>query len=210
MPVACDILPVGPYEANCIILHDGQGNAWIVDPGDEAEVIAAHLRRKSLAPRRILLTHGHLDHISALGALLADWPGTPVLVHAADAEWCFTDDRNRLPGYDGPPTRPSSLAFYAEGDTLADGSLSADILHTPGHSPGSVCIRVEDGPLLSGDTLFARSIGRTDFPGGSMAEMRKSLQRLTTLGDTLNVIPGHGPATTLGDEIQWNPYLQRI
>ena len=142
MSATYDILPVGAYEANCILLGDARGNAWIVDPGDEAEVIAAHLRRKGLTPRRILLTHGHLDHIAALGDLLAAWPGLPVMVHAADAEWCFTDERNRLPGYGAPPSRPATLTFYGEGDTLADGDLSATILHTPGHSPGSVCIRV--------------------------------------------------------------------
>ena len=208
MSVSYDIIPVGAYEANCVILFDAQGNAWVVDPGDEAEVIAAQLRRKELTPRRILLTHGHLDHISALGDLLDAWPGLPVMVHAADADWCFTDDRNRLPGYGAPPARPASQAFYAEGDTLADGDLSATILHTPGHSPGSVCIHVADGPLVSGDTLFARSIGRTDFPGGSVMEMAKSLRRLSQLDSGLTVIPGHGPATTIGDEIKWNPYLQ--
>ena len=208
MSVSYDIIPVGAYEANCVILFDAKGNAWVVDPGDEAEVITAHLRRKELTPRRILLTHGHLDHISALDDFLAAWPDLPVMVHAADADWCFTDDRNRLPGYGAPPSRPASLAFYAEGDTIADGNLSATVLHTPGHSPGSICIHVADGPLVSGDTLFARSIGRTDFPGGSVMEMAKSLRRLSQLDGDLTVIPGHGPATTIGDEIKWNPYLQ--
>ena len=109
MSVSYDIIPVGPYEANCVIIFDTDKNAWIVDPGDEAEVINAHLGRKGLVPRRILLTHGHLDHISALGDLLAAWPGLPVMVHAADADWCFTDDRNRLPGYGAPPSRPPPL-----------------------------------------------------------------------------------------------------
>ncbi len=206
MALRCDALPVGPYEANCVILDDCQGNAWIADPGGNAEMIMGLLRRRRLTPRRILLTHGHLDHIAALGDLLAAWPATPVLVHAADAAWCFTD-ANRLPGYGAPPPRPETLSLCAEGDAIADGALAAEILHTPGHSPGSVCFHILGGPLLSGDTLFARSIGRTDFPGGNSAAMAKSLQRLSALDDGLSVIPGHGPATTIGDEIRWNPYL---
>ena len=209
MSVHFDILPVGPYEANCVVLDDGAGAAWVVDPGDEAEILAAHLRRRGLTPRRILLTHGHLDHIAALDGLLAAWPGLPVMVHAADAAWCFTDTRNRLPGYGALPARPATLAFYAEGDALADGGLAADVLHTPGHSPGSVCLRVADGPLLTGDTLFARSVGRTDLPGGSWGELDRSLQRLAALDAALAVLPGHGPQTTIGDERKWNPYLQR-
>ncbi len=208
MSVRYEVLPVGPYEANCIILDDGKGNAWVVDPGGDADAIAAHLRRGRLTPRRIILTHGHLDHISALDEILEAWPGTPVSVHEADASWCFTGI-NRIPGYGAPPRRPASLAFIAEGDHIADGGLSAEILHTPGHSPGSVCIKAADGPLLSGDTLFARSVGRTDLPGGSWAELAKSLSRLSGLDGELKVIPGHGPQTTIGDEAKWNPYLQQ-
>ncbi len=208
MPVNVEVLPVGPYEANCVILDDGRGTAWIVDPGDDADAIAAHVRTCGLSPRRVILTHGHLDHVSALDDVLAAWPGIPVSIHEADAKWCFAGI-NRLPGYGAPPQRPATLAFLADGDTLADGGLSAEILHTPGHSPGSVCIHVAEGPLLSGDTLFARSVGRTDLPGGNWAELEKSLSRLSGLDGELAVLPGHGPQTTIGDEAKWNPYLQQ-
>lgn len=209
MGISCKVIPAGYYDANCIIVSDDAANAWIVDPGGDADIIAERVKAAGLMPRRILCTHGHIDHIFGLDGLLAAFPGVPVMMHKGDAAWCFTEV-NLLPPFPHLPARPETLAFYGDGETITDGGLSAAVMHTPGHSPGSVCIALDGGPLLSGDTLFQRSIGRYDLPGGDYAQLTASLTRLTALDGATKVIPGHGGETTIGDEIKWNPYLQQM
>ncbi len=201
-----DVLPVGPYEANCCILWDDPEQAWVVDPGADGEEILSFLKTHGLKAGVVVLTHAHFDHISALNEVLAVYP-VPVYLHRADVPFAFSP-MNAMPPY-RPTARPASLVTdKADGDTLEYGGLSARLIHTPGHTPGGWCLYFEKhSVLVAGDTLFAGSIGRTDFPGGSMEEMEASLQRLKALPDDTKVMCGHGPVTTLGVEKRSNPYL---
>ncbi len=197
------IMPVGAYEANCIILWDGCV-ALVVDPGQDAEDILAFLSARGLELKAVLLTHGHFDHVGGIPGLLAANPGVPVYAHPSD--WVmFGHPMNRNPP-DYPGTeRPADLRDIRQ--IMVDfPAFGFKVLETPGHTPGSVCIKSGD-LLLSGDTLFAGSCGRTDFPGGSMADMRKSLAALAGLPPGTAVVPGHGPSTTIGHEIANNPFM---
>ena len=204
-------LETGAYQANCYVCDCGDGVAVIIDPGDDAGRIRAALMEAKVTPEAILLTHGHLDHISALPELLAVWP-VPVYLAAGDARFAFTA-QNENPCYQPVGMVPEKLKDLTDGQTLTFGSATVTVLATPGHSPGSVCFQVKDGEadvLFSGDTLFAGSIGRTDFPGGDNAAMGKSLRRLAALPPALPVYPGHGPATSIGRECRVNPFLQAL
>ena len=194
-------IEVGSYGVNCTILSD-EGRAWIVDPGQEGERIVALLKKKGLEPAAILLTHAHFDHIGGIPAIQRAFPGTPVYVGDGDTVM-FGHPFNQNPPDYPPVPRPDGVRDV---DTLDVPQIR--VIHTPGHTPGGVCYYIPaDGLLLSGDTLFAGSVGRTDFPGGSMAALVESLKALTGLpGETL-VVPGHGPLTTIADEKRSNPYL---
>ena len=203
----------GAYRENAWLVSDGAA-AVLVDPGAEPERLLAAVRGAGASLSAILLTHGHLDHLSALPALLAASPGAAVHVAPGDADWCFTA-RNALEPYEPVLEPPAGLAReLVEGAEIAAGPATFRVLATPGHSPGSVCLLLEDATLphpvlFSGDTLFAGSIGRTDFEGGSDAAMAASLRRLAALDPATAVLPGHGPATTIGRERAANPYLAR-
>ncbi len=203
-----ELLTVGTFEVNCGIVRGADKQAWVIDPGEDGALILETLQRQGLRLVRIILTHGHIDHIAALDTLLARYPTTLVMLHNDDAAWAFSQ-LNRFPPYNVVPQRPATLAALQENDLLADGDLQARILHTPGHSPGSLCLWFEtDGVLFSGDTLFAGSVGRTDLPGGNGAKLARSLKRLATLPETLEVIAGHGPVTTIAEELRSNPFLR--
>ena len=201
----------GAYQENAYLVFDGAGKAAAVDPGEDAPRILAALRDAGAELAAVLLSHGHLDHIAALPALLAAAPA-PVHVAAADADWCFTE-RNRLEPYAPVLSPPANLAEdLSEGTEVRAGGLVFRVLATPGHSPGSVCFLLGSTPgipsvLFAGDTLFAGSIGRTDFEGGDDAAMAASLRRLASLPPETRVLPGHGPATTIARELRVNPYL---
>lgn len=200
---------VGAFGVNCLVLWDDPACAVVVDPGAEAEAIEAVLTRRGLTVAAYWLTHGHIDHVSALGDMVKKRPA-PVHIHAADAAWAFTAG-NRYPPYLRTPTRPDSLDPVDEGRILAAGGLSARVLHTPGHTPGGVCYWFEsEKKLLTGDTLFQGSIGRTDLPGGDSAALMRSLARLAALDDAIAIYPGHGPESTLRYERRHNPFLQAL
>lgn len=200
------VLPAGPYEANCSILWQDPAQAWVVDPGADGDEILALLNREGLAAGVIVLTHGHFDHVSAVNEVAAKFP-VPVHLHAADADWAFTPANAMLPYR--PTRRPAALVTdKRDGDVITCGGLTAKLIHTPGHTPGGWCLYFEaDKLLVAGDTLFAGSVGRTDFPGGSWEQLQASLQRLKALADDTRVICGHGPMTTIGVEKRSNPYL---
>ena len=196
-------IQVGGFEVNCSILSENR-KAWIVDPGQEAERIIDLLAKKGLEPAAILLTHGHFDHISGIPGLLKKFPDLPVYVHEKDAQM-FGHPLNQLPPEYTSFVKPRSLKTL---DKL-EGLEELEILETPGHTPGGVYYYFpKDKLLLSGDTLFAGSVGRTDLPGGDMATLMDSLQKLTALPDDTLVIPGHGLHTTIAAEKRGNPFLQ--
>ena len=218
-----DVTPVGPYQANCYLVGDEvTGEAVLVDPGDEAGRLLAWVRSHGLpaanAPEHglrithILLTHGHLDHIGAVAAVKAA-TGAKVCIHSGDALMLADPQRNMSAYSSHLVTAPPPDVVLGDGQVVAAGSLRLRALHTPGHTPGGVCFLVTDGEgdpklLLSGDTLFAGSIGRTDLPGGDLDELLTSVrEQLLVLPDALPVHPGHGEATTIGDEREGNPFL---
>ena len=187
----------GSYGVNCSLIEN-QGKTWIVDPGSEPEKILRMIGKHGRAPDAILLTHAHFDHVSAVAALEKEYPGIPVYVHPADLPM-FAHPMNACPPEYPSPPKPLTVA------NALDLPMT---IHTPGHTPGSVCYLFPDANVLfSGDTLFAGSVGRTDFPGGSMSALMSSLKHLAALPPGLSVIPGHGPFTTIGDEIRTNPYM---
>ncbi len=186
--------------------------AIIVDPGADAPLIEAWLQKMRLHVQGYLLTHGHMDHVSALATLVAKHPA-PIRIHPADANWAFSSS-NQMPPYYPAPTPPPEELLQADlvestGNEMA-GSLF-NVLETPGHSPGSVCLHfINENTLFTGDTILAGSAGRTDFPGGSASDMKQSLKRLLSLPPKTVICSGHGPASTLEDEIQTNPFLQEF
>ncbi len=194
-------IEVGTYEVNCSILSQ-QGLAYIVDPGQEGERILTLLSKKGLLPAAVLLTHAHFDHITGLAALQRAYPSLPVYIHPGDRVM-FGHPFNQSPPDYPPIGVPKNIR-----DVTTLPLPGIQVLHTPGHTPGGACFHLpSDHLLLSGDTLFAGSVGRTDFPGGSMARLMESLKLLTALPDDTLVIPGHGRFTTIGEEKASNPYL---
>ncbi|MCQ2391438.1 MAG: MBL fold metallo-hydrolase [Kiritimatiellae bacterium] len=203
------ILPLGSIAANCVVLwNEGARDCWLVDPGGDPDELLAFLAEKGLTPALVALTHGHFDHIGALSGLMAKWPTLPVHIAPGDAAMIGHAMNVWPPDYPGVAKPKTLVTDLTDGASLTGGGLTAEVLSTPGHTPGSVCLHFKaDNLLVTGDTLFAGSCGRTDFPGGSMPEMQKSLARLAKLDPKTVVVPGHGMTTTIGREVESNPYM---
>ena len=194
-------LQVGPIGTNCYYLLDEKTNkAAIIDPGDEAEVILYQFPMDGVDVEYILLTHGHYDHTTAVPDLHEALPDAKIYIHKADANGAGS---KLFP----LAAQIEDLCYYDEGDELQLGELTIKVLHTPGHSPGSVVLLCGEA-MFAGDTLFAGTCGRTDLPGSSPRQMRDSLSRLAKLEKNYRVLPGHGIYSTLDMEKRTNPYLQ--
>jgi len=210
--VIVETFPVGMLQCNCTVLGDPVSKeAIVVDPGDEVDKVLAVLRKHGLTCKAILNTHTHIDHVGANHAL-REQTGAKVMLHEADlplydnlkiqAEW--------MGGMVQAPPRGTVDEHVHQGDVVKAGALAAEVLHTPGHTPGSLCLHVpgEKPLLLAGDTLFQGSIGRTDLWGGDYEQELASIKtRLLALDEATRVICGHGPETTIGREKKRNPFL---
>lgn len=214
MPTEVEVstLTVGAFGSNChILVRRGSRRALVIDPGDEAPRILAHLREGRLTPASILLTHGHMDHVAGLADVARAFPKAPVGLHPEDARWAFTPANSMPPYYETPEAPAQIERAWAGGQTWTDDELTYEIIEVPGHSPGSVAFYFRALDLVfSGDVLFAGSIGRTDLPGGHAATLGRSLRRLLELPDETVVYPGHGPDTTIGAERAGNPFLRNL
>lgn len=193
-------IQVGELATNCYLLIDEvEKKAAVIDPGDEADRILAEVKGLDAQVEYILLTHGHYDHIGGVAQLRQALPQTKVYMHKADS---------RGTGFHVVPLadQVADLMYYDDGDTLPLGSLTIHVIHTPGHTPGGVTLRVGD-VLFTGDTLFAGSMGRSDFPGGNTRQLFASLKKLAQLEGDYHVLPGHESTTTLNRERQSNVFM---
>ena len=210
-PLDVATLPVGELEANCYILSArGSPDAMVVDAGGDSSAIAEHMRSRSLAPVLLVSTHAYADHIAGAAELLDEFPGLQLAAHEAEADWYSRPSLN-LSYFLGRPVKcPAPGRLLADGDALELADRRIEVLHLPGHSPGSIGLLFDGAPgrtLISGDTLFAGGVGRTDLHGGDGEVLMRSLARIMELPDETVVFPGHGPATTVGEERRNNPFL---
>lgn len=208
--IRVEALVTGLYEVNTYLLINDAKEAFVVDPGYDALDIIDAIDTLGLTLKGILLTHGHADHIGALDDIRKKFD-VSVYMNSKDSCWAFSSV-NSLPGYEKVQEFPAdNLVFVKDGEEIQLGEDKLKVLETPGHTPGCVCY-IDDGSkqIFTGDTLFMRSIGRTDFPGGNMADMMASLKKLLSLDDSYVVYPGHGDSTTIGDERKYNSYCRGL
>jgi hydroxyacylglutathione hydrolase len=200
--------PVGPIETNCwIVGAPGSKLAAVVDPGGEADRIIAELKKAGLTVTAIVNTHAHFDHAGA-NRVLRDKTGAPLMIHRLDAPALSQLNLQAMLFGMSSDDSPPADRLIEDGDTIDLKDFTLTVIHTPGHSPGGISIS-GPGILISGDTLFAGSVGRTDLPGGSWDTLVKSLRtKVMTLPDATKVYPGHGPSTTIGEERAHNPFLR--
>jgi glyoxylase-like metal-dependent hydrolase (beta-lactamase superfamily II) len=207
-----EILPVGMLQCNCSVLGDeASREAMVVDPGDDIEDILEILKRHGLTVKAIVITHAHIDHIGG-AARLKQATGAPVYMNLADAELERMLDAQAAWLGMQPVERVDIDVPARDGDTLTVGLTEVNVLHTPGHTQGSISLWLPgENKLLAGDTLFRDGIGRTDLPGGDGSQILRSIhEKLLTLPEETLVFPGHGPGTTIGREKRFNSFLQGL
>lgn len=207
-----DSLILGAYETNCYIVRADESteDCLIIDTGLQADRLIDFLRAHKLNPPAVILTHGHADHIAGLAALRDEFPGIKVYIHKLDAG-LLTDTDGNLSALTGQPfsTDPADFSLK-EGDVIERAGIKLEVIHTPGHTPGGICLYSKNESIIFvGDTLFADSVGRTDFPNGSATQLIESIKKkLCVLPDETIVYPGHGPTTTIAQEKTHNPFLR--
>jgi glyoxylase-like metal-dependent hydrolase (beta-lactamase superfamily II) len=206
-----EILPVGPLQCNCSVIGDETTHeAMVIDPGDDIADILAVISKHNLQVKQIVITHAHIDHVGGAMKLRAA-TGAPILLNQNDSALLKMLDMQAAWLGMAAPGKVEIDQSIGESDTVQAGPLLAQVLHTPGHTEGSICLYfAAEKKLIAGDTLFAGSIGRTDLPGGSFDRIIRSLhQKVLALPDDTVVVPGHGPMTSIGEERESNPFLRR-
>lgn len=206
-----DTLVLGDFQTNCYCVRsDGQTQrCLVIDPGLDTALLVQFLEAEGLEPEVIVLTHGHVDHVAGVEMLRERWPSVKVGIHRKDAAM-LTDPARNLSMLAGTMTsaRPAEIVFDRD-ETVELAGMEFQLLHTPGHTPGGICLYSEkEGLVFVGDTLFAGSVGRTDFEGGNFGLLMESIRtKLLMLPERTKVYPGHGPATTIQNEKRFNPFL---
>src|SRR5882724_7928268 len=206
-----EILPVGPLQCNCSVIGDEVSReAMVIDPGDDIENVLAVVRKHNLQVKQIVITHAHIDHVGGAMKLRAA-TGAPILLNQNDQALLKILDVQAAWIGMSPPEKVEIDQSVGQADTVKAGALAAEVIHTPGHTEGSVCLYFSaEKKLIAGDTLFSGSIGRTDLPGGSFEKIIRSLhEKVLALPDETIVVPGHGPLTTIGEERESNPFLSK-
>jgi hydroxyacylglutathione hydrolase len=203
-------LALGPLQTNCYILSQKDGSSLIIDPGEEPNKIIQYISSKKLFPKAILLTHAHFDHIGAVDAIREKY-GIPVYVHKQEKSWLSDPSLNGSQFFiPGQQIQAKSADYIISNEkTMVIEGFTFEVFETPGHSPGSISFYFKEaGIVASGDALFQASIGRTDLPGGNHNQLLESIhKKLLVLPEETLVLPGHGPATTIGQEMDSNPFL---
>lgn len=200
---------VGALQVNCFIAYDTESlGAIVVDPGDEAEKIIRLIEDKKLVVERIICTHAHFDHIGAVRRL-KEKTGAPVMLHKGDYDIYMRADRQGVLWGFHIEQPPEPDLYLMEGDEITVGRLRLKVMHTPGHSPGGICL-LGGGVIFTGDTIFAGSVGRTDFPGGSVRDLKDSFARIIALPPETGILPGHGPFSTVEREKEDNFFASEL
>lgn len=203
---------LGEWGTNCYVLHPPEDGCecWIIDAGFDPQRMIDYVNEHDLTLQQVVLTHAHVDHIAGLSAIRANWPRAPILIHEAEQAWLGDPMLNLSAVLHQPVVAPDSTGTLEHGQTLTLSGIDFEIRHTPGHSPGGVTLyQPQNAVAVVGDTLFAGSIGRYDFPTSNGAHLMASIRdQLMTLPDETRVMAGHGPDTTIGEERRHNPFLQ--
>jgi hydroxyacylglutathione hydrolase len=202
--------PLGPWQTNTYLVADpGTKTCWVVDPSFGPAKVLEDIAKEGVKPVAIVLTHAHVDHIGGIADVLKAWPRLPIWIHRVEKDWLENPLLNLSDGAGMAITAPAPERLLQDGDVLELGQMRWKVLHTPGHTPGGVTLYNEDAQIaIVGDTLFAGSVGRTDLPGGDFETLETAIRsKLYTLPEETRCLPGHGPATTIGEEMANNPFV---